>query len=182
MLYNVETKLVPTAPEWTVEPRAFADAVARVVRQGGVAARTTIQSFDWRTLRHLQQVAPELSTACLTNEKADENTIHAGRPGTSPWTAGLDVDDFGGSVPRLVEAFGCRIWSPRFRDLEAPDVELAHELGLRVIPWTVNEVADIEAALDLAVDGIISDRPDRVRDVLRARGAPLPPACAVPAD
>jgi glycerophosphoryl diester phosphodiesterase len=182
IFYNVETKLTPAAPELTVLPAAFADAVVRVMRESGVAPRTMIQSFDWRTLRHIQQVAPELETACLTREVKEDDTIQRGRPGSSPWTAGLDVDDFAGSVPRLVKASGCRVWSPRFEDLAAGEVALSHELGIRVIPWTVNEPAKIAAALDLEVDGIISDHPDRVRAEMQSRGMPLPPACPLLAE
>jgi glycerophosphoryl diester phosphodiesterase len=179
ILYNVETKLTPTAPELTLEPDAFADAVVRVVEKSGAAARVAIQSFDWRTLKRVQKVSA-LKTACLTSEDPDEDTIQRGQPGPSPWTAGLDVDDFGGSVPRLVAASGCQIWSPRYGDLDASQLALAHELGLRVIPWTVNEPEHIGALLDGGVDGVISDHPDRVRDVMRSRGLPLPEACPTP--
>ena len=42
--------------------------------------------------------------------------------------------------------------------------------GLRVIPWTVNERADMERLIDLGVDGLISDYPDRLRAVLADNG------------
>jgi len=44
-----------------------------------------------------------------------------------------------------------------------------------VIPWTVNEAPDMERLLDWAVDGLITDRPDRLRKVMQQRGMPLPP-------
>jgi glycerophosphoryl diester phosphodiesterase len=47
-------------------------------------------------------------------------------------------------------------------------------LGLQVIPWTVNEVADMRRLMDWGVDGIITDYPDRLREVMRERGLPLP--------
>ena len=56
-------------------------------------------------------------------------------------------------------------------------VALAHELGLRVMAWTINDAAEIVQLLDQGVDGVITDRPDVLRDVLIARGAwarPLP--------
>jgi glycerophosphoryl diester phosphodiesterase len=46
----------------------------------------------------------------------------------------------------------------------------------------VNEPAKIAAALDLEVDGIISDHPDRVRAEMQSRGMPLPPACPLLAE
>ena len=52
----------------------------------------------------------------------------------------------------------------------------AQDLGLSVIPWTVNEAADMERLLDWRVDGIITDYPDRLRAVLQRRGIALPPA------
>ena len=98
-------------------------------------------------------------------------TSCAAAPGPSPWTAGLDIDAFGGSVPRLVEAAGCTVWSPFYRDLTEETVVEAHALGLRVVVWTVNEVEDMLALARLGVDGIITDYPDRAVEAL----APLTP-------
>ncbi len=66
-------------------------------------------------------------------------------------------------MPRLAYAAGCTLWSPRFADVGRVAVAAAHALGQRVSVWTVNEAADIERALDLGVDTIITERPDRVR-------------------
>jgi glycerophosphoryl diester phosphodiesterase len=60
------------------------------------------------------------------------------------------------------------IWSPSFRDLDEHSLAVARALGLQVIPWTVNAPADIARVLDMKVDGIISDYPDRVRAALKA--------------
>ena len=69
--------------------------------------RANVQSFDWRVLFEIRRLAPELPTVCLTTEQRWLDNIRRDRPGPSPWTAGLDIDDAGGSVPRLVEAAGC---------------------------------------------------------------------------
>jgi glycerophosphoryl diester phosphodiesterase len=58
-------------------------------------------------------------------------------------------------------------------------VEEAHALGLKVIPWTINESADMERFVDMGVDGIITDRPDRLREVLKKKKLPLPDATPV---
>jgi glycerophosphoryl diester phosphodiesterase len=71
-------------------------------------------------------------------------------------------------VPKLVRASGARTWSPNYRDIDARLVEEAHALGLTVIPWTVNEPAEMQRVLALGVDGMISDRPDLLRSVLEA--------------
>ena len=172
--FNVETKLDARHPEITAAPEPFADAVIAVVRGAGMAKRTTLQSFDWRTLRHAQRVAPEIATVCLTVQQPGDDNVQAGQPGPSPLLAGLDVDDFGGSVPRLVRAAGCAVWSPNALDLEPGAVAEAHAQGLKVVPWTVNEESAMNALVESGVDGIISDYPDRLRRVLARRGVPLP--------
>ena len=78
-------------------------------------------------------------------------------------------------MPRLVAAAGCAVWSPLYRNAKGDDVAAAKALGLTVIPWTVNERADMERLIALGVDGIISDYPDRLRAVMAERGMPLPP-------
>jgi len=171
--FNVETKLDPTKPGETPPPVPFAEAVFAVVRAAGALARTSIQSFDWRSLRHVQRIAPEVETCYLTVQ-AGEDHIQAGQPGASPWLAGLDVDDHGGSVPRLVLAAGGRCWSPNARDLTKETLAEAHRLGLRVVPWTVNQPEEMAALIDLGVDGLISDRPDLARRVMEEKHLPLP--------
>jgi glycerophosphoryl diester phosphodiesterase len=86
------------------------------------------------------------------------------------WHAGLKRADHGGSLLRTAQAAGCTIWSPLWRNLTAELVAEARALGLAVIPWTVNEPADIERMLELAVDGLITDYPDRARAVFDRRG------------
>src|SRR5687768_13603042 len=141
--FNIETKLVPEAPDETLAPEPFARAVIAEVRKAGVTARTTIQSFDFRTLATVQREAPEIRTAYLTSGQRGEG------------------------VPKAVHAAQGTIWSPNYQDLDPAALAAARALGLKVIPWTVNEPADITRVLAMKVDGIISDYPDRVREALR---------------
>ena len=106
--FNIETKITPTSGDDTPDPETFAAALAKAVREAGLTSRVSIQSFDWRTLMAMKTIAPEIERVCLTAEALNFDTIKRGEPGPSPWTAGLDIDDFGGSVPRLVQAAGCR--------------------------------------------------------------------------
>jgi glycerophosphoryl diester phosphodiesterase len=172
--FNVETKLDPTQPHLTASPEAFVKAMLKVIRASGMASRTTIQSFDWRTLAIVHKLAPKLVTVALTDQQPDDDTVQVGKPGVSIWLGGLDVDDFGGSVPKAVKAIGARVWSPNALDLNARVVDEAHALGLAVIPWTVNDPKDMVQVLALGVDGMISDRPDLLRAVLVAKGMAVP--------
>ncbi len=176
--FNVETKLSPEAPDETAPPEEFARALIAVVREHGMAARTMIQSFDWRTLAIVQKEAPEIATSYLTSEQAGSDNIFAGRPEDSPWTAGIKYGEHG-SVPRMVAAAGGRIWSPNHRDLDQARVREAKALGLKILPWTVNDRADMARLIDWGVDGIITDYPDRLREVMVQKGLPLPRATPV---
>jgi glycerophosphoryl diester phosphodiesterase len=82
-------------------------------------------------------------------------------------------------VPRLVAAAQCTVWSPLFHNLSSDSVAQAKALALRVIPWTVNERAQMQALIALGVDGIITDYPDRLRALMAENGMTLPPAVPV---
>src|SRR5690606_28788367 len=111
-----------------------------------------------------------LATACLTTQGGAADV----RDAAGTWTAGLRLADHG-SVPRLVKAADCVVWSPNFRHLDEAAVREAQALGLQVIPWTVNQPADMARLLDWRVDGLITDFPDRLRELLASRGKELPP-------
>ena len=173
--FNIETKITPTSGAETPDPQTFAAALAKAVRGAGLASRASIQSFDWRTLMVMKTVAPEIERVCLTAEALNFDTIKRGEPGPSPWLAGFDIDDFAGSVPRLVAAAECATWSPLYRNARPDDIAAAKALGLKVIPWTVNERADMVRLIALGVEGIITDYPDSLRAVMVAKDMPLPP-------
>ena len=139
--FNIEIKLDPSRPEATASPEAFVEAVRQAVSEAAVADRVTVQSFDWRPLRAL---AGELSTACLSEDEGqDEEAVRA--------------------LLGEVVATGCQTWSPQHSLLSGARVAAAHALGLRVVPWTVNEPARGEELRSWGVDGLITDYPDRVR-------------------
>lgn len=168
--FNIETKINPAKPDETPDPERFVRLVVAAVRQAGVANRTTIQSFDWRTLIAAHRIAPDIETVCLTIETERMNTVRTrdGRP--SPWLAGIDVGRPGRSAPGLVSAAKCATWSPYWRDLTATNVAEAHALGLKVVPWTVNDAAGMATMIAMKVDGLITDYPGLGREVLAAHG------------
>jgi glycerophosphoryl diester phosphodiesterase len=167
--FDIETKLTPTDPSATRAPAAFAQALLAVIQQHGMQHRVQIQSFDWRTLKEVQRLAPRMQTVCLTVQRSFNNVADA------RWTAGLKLADFGGSVPRMVKAAGCTHWSPNFNDVDEAKLLEARALGLRTVPWTVNTPEDIQRLMALPIDGLISDYPDRVRSAMQTKGLPLPP-------
>jgi glycerophosphoryl diester phosphodiesterase len=171
---NIETKIRPDAPGDTVAAVTFARLVVEAVRAHTMTSRVTVQSFDWRTLVEVRRIAPQIETACLTIEARDMNTVRPDASGASPWMAGLAADAYGNSLPRLAKAAGCATWSMFWRNLSESQVGEAHALGLKVLPWTVNEPADMARLIDWRVDGLITDYPDRLRKVMAQKGLPLP--------
>ncbi|HVK33250.1 MAG TPA: glycerophosphodiester phosphodiesterase [Burkholderiaceae bacterium] len=176
--FAIETKVTPFNAEETVAPEAFARALIAAIRNAGMARRSAILSFDWRTLAVVQKEAPEIGTVYITAQQQWLDNIGAGKAEGSAWTAGVQFRDHG-SVPKMIHAAGGRTWSSFFGDLDAAKVKEAQALGIQVLAWTVNQPRDIARMLDLGVDGIVSDRPDLVREEMQRRGMPLPKATPV---
>ncbi|GAA1330692.1 glycerophosphodiester phosphodiesterase family protein [Catellatospora bangladeshensis] len=178
--FNIETKVEAAAPHETAPREQFVAVTAREVRRSGFARNVTIQSFDWGTLMLWRRVEPRLPLVALTQPEFL-------RPG-SPWTGGLDLADFGGSVVEAVRSFGASALSPVHGNPQNGAVgdpgyvpfttkalvDEAHARGIEVVPWTVNDPATMRKLIDDGVDGIITDYPDRLRAVLAERGLPLP--------
>jgi glycerophosphoryl diester phosphodiesterase len=152
--YNIEIKTSPERPDDTPPPAHVADKLVEAVRKLGIADRVTIQSFDFRGLTRVAEIAPEIPLSCLTEDK----TLG---PGMSPWTL-HDLDAFHGNIPRVARDAGCTIWSPDERTLHPEQIREAHRRHMRVLPWTVNDPATIARLIDWGVDGVISDYPDRL--------------------
>jgi glycerophosphoryl diester phosphodiesterase len=166
--FNIETKLNPEQPADTASPEQMTEALLKVVREAGMLARVSIQSFDWRTLQIVQRLEPSIPTVYLSIQTANTNNISSGA-----WTAGFRIDQHA-SVPAMVKAAGGAVWSPNGGALTQALVQQAQALGLKVIPWTINQAADMERLIAWGVDGLITDYPDRLREVLRQRQLPLP--------
>ena len=168
--FDIETKINPHHPDETLPPSAFVDVLLKEIRAAGMVSRVMVQSFDWRTLKLAQAQVPEVPTACLTVRTARRDST-----ATPAWTAGLRREDHA-SLPEMVRAAGCRVWSPNAASLEPAAVRQAQALGLQVIPWTVNSPADLDRLIGWGVDGIITDYPDRGRAAMRQRALALPKA------
>jgi glycerophosphoryl diester phosphodiesterase len=133
--FNIETKIDPGKPDDTVSAEAMTRALLKVIQDAGMTARVTIQSFDWRTLQLTQQLAPAIPTVYLTIQTANTDNIAGGT-----WTAGFNLAEHG-TVPKLVKAAGGAVWSPNGGAVTEALVKEAQGLGLKVIPWTINNPA-----------------------------------------
>lgn len=140
VLFNLETKRVADNPATIddgfdgITAGPFEMAVLAAVQAAGVSDRTTIQSFDHRSLWAIAETGTTVRLAALTARL---------------------LPDFEELVQR-----GASIWSPRAAQVSPASLGNAHAAGLLVIPWTVNDPEDMQLLLDLGVDGLITDRPD----------------------
>lgn len=170
--FNIETKISPDQHTDTVSPAVFARKLLDVIREHGMQSRVTVQSFDWRTLQIIQELqrgqGKRVKTSCLTAQQpwTDNVTPVAGK---KSWLGTVKAAEHA-DVPDMVKAAGCDTWSPYFADINAALVKKAQNLGLIVMPWTVNEPQDIEAVIGLGVNGLITDYPDRALPILKRLG------------
>ncbi|MEU8302842.1 glycerophosphodiester phosphodiesterase family protein [Actinomadura sp. NPDC048955] len=184
---NIETKVEAGAPEQTAPREVFVRRVFEEIRASGIERQVTVQSFDWGALERMHRLAPGWPLVALTNY----DFLQVDRPGASPWLGGLDVDDYGGDFVRAAAAVpGVTALSPNYGFPQSgkvgdpgfhfyPDrsmVSRAHARGLKVVPWTCDDPATVEALMDMGVDGVITNHPDRVRQIMADRGMRLPKA------
>ena len=167
--FAIETKLSPLAPDATQAPEPFATALVAEIRKAGMAGRVQIMSFDWRSLQVVQRIAPEIPTVYLTAQQSWIDNVGASKAEDSPWVAGFQYR-MHGSVPQMIKAAGGKFWSVYHGDVNAEKIKEAQALGLKVLVWTVNDVALMNKVLDMGPDGLITDRADIAKGVLAARG------------
>lgn len=141
--YNIEIKSSPARDSvFTPLPPAYARALYDVLVRHNVLDRTTVQSFDPRSLEAMRAIDPTVTLAFLVENR----------------------DGHEANLDRLT--FTPDIYSPNFRLLTREVVQALHRRGMQVIPWTVNNPDDMRAVIALGVDGLITDYPDRARVVL----------------
>lgn len=145
VFYNIEVK---SREEWegTFQPgpSTFAEQVLAVVTEQGVAARTTLQSFDPRVLEAVKEADSTVRIALLV------------------WTK----DTVAEHLSTL--SFRPDVYSPSAHLVDDGRVKAAHEHGLQIVPWTVNDPNAMRRLLDYDVDGFITDYPNRAQQVLEA--------------
>jgi glycerophosphoryl diester phosphodiesterase len=170
----VEIKIDPSRPDHEVA--RLVEAAAEVVGSRGLMGRTRLLGFDWRVLGHARRLAPQVAARVALIEP---ETLETG----SEWLAGLaapgptDALDGPAWTHLLTGAIsaGATVLSPEHTLVRPELIGEAHRLGLAMTVWTVNEPAEMACLIEMGVDGIVTDYPDRLRAVMAELGLPLPP-------
>ena len=182
--FNIETKSYPdplmgAAYTGNADKKAFLTRFNELVAKYGMEDRVVLQSFDWETLMMEKKMNPNITLSALIEEEPSwGKSAESLRPfdkEKSPWLGGLDIKDFKGDAVAAAHSFGADIVSPYYGEISKNMVDEAHKLGMKVVPWTVNDVKDMEMMYDMGVDGLISDKPWLLRAFLEKKGAKLYP-------
>jgi glycerophosphoryl diester phosphodiesterase len=162
----IEIKISPEKPELALPPEIVADALLDLLGKEKVSDRTRILCFDWRCLLYIQQKTPEVPTVYLTSSTKAFDTVTLKKSGTLGWTAGINVADFNGSIPRAIKAANGKYLAPGYQTLTPGLVEEAHALGIKVFAWTPDDRQNMLRLIQMNVDGIITNRPDILKSLL----------------
>jgi glycerophosphoryl diester phosphodiesterase len=162
----IELKYSPLKPEETKSPDEIANVVAKVIKNENIADKLTVISFDWGILSIFNTIMPEVPTGFVTIAKKNFDTIQMKKSGTSPWMAGIDIDNFD-SIPKAIKSAGGTYWITNYKHvtghrkrITSKVIKDAHSEGLKVIVWTPDSKSDMKKLIKLGVDGIITNRPD----------------------
>jgi glycerophosphoryl diester phosphodiesterase len=146
--YNIEIKSMPAWDD-KFHPRVpvFSDLVYKLLNDYLPMDRVVIQSFDFRVLKYWHEKYPEVRLAALVENKKslDENLTQLG--------------------------FKPSVYSPEYKGVTRDVVKQAHELKIRIIPWTVNDTTEMRSMKAMGVDGLITDYPNRARKLKLALAA-----------
>lgn len=137
--FNIETKSDPAVDGiYHPLPAEFVDRLMQVIQLTNIQQKVIIQSFDPRTLQYLHEKFPFITTALLI-EDTDSRSL------------AIQLQQLG---------FIPSIYSPAYKWVTPLLVKQCSEMGMRLIPWTVNDLPTLQRLKDMGVNGIISDYPD----------------------
>jgi glycerophosphoryl diester phosphodiesterase len=137
--YNIEIKRKKKFDhKFHPDHQSFVHLVMEVIESYGIKERITIQSFDHETLTYLHYTYPEYKTSILSD---DRNSIdwHIRKLGYTP-----------------------DVFSPNHKRVDKDLISRCHDLHMKIIPWTVNQMDVAGNLIELGVDGIITDYPDKL--------------------
>ena len=142
----------PMVIEIKQESPSMAEPFCALIRRYGMSDKVLVPSFSDQAISEFRTACPEVATAASSDEVRNfviANFLMATNL-LNPAYQALQVPEESGAIPVVIPQF----------------VNSAHDHGLQVHIWTINEEDDMRRFIDLGVDGIMTDRPDILMQVL----------------
>ncbi|MES2448875.1 MAG: glycerophosphodiester phosphodiesterase family protein [Bacteroidota bacterium] len=164
--YNIETKCSPLGDDkFHPKPAVFVKNLMDVINQKNIKPRLIIQSFDVRTLQVLHQTEPTVKLALLVQGKMNISEDQLKKYGLSAQEVEAYLKQMNAKKGGLDEelanlGFTPAIYSPYYNGVDAEMVKKVHEKKMLILPWTVDKKEDMIALAKMGVDGIITNKPD----------------------
>ncbi|TKC01454.1 glycerophosphodiester phosphodiesterase family protein [Pedobacter cryotolerans] len=164
--YNIETKCSPLGDDkFHPKPAVFVKNLMDVINQKNIKPRLIIQSFDVRTLQVLHQTEPTVKLALLVQGKMNISEDQLKKYGLSAQEVEAYLKQMNAKKGGLDEelanlGFTPAIYSPYYSGVDAEMVKKVHEKKMLILPWTVDKKEDMIALAKMGVDGIITNKPD----------------------
>ncbi|HET8988413.1 MAG TPA: glycerophosphodiester phosphodiesterase family protein, partial [Humibacillus sp.] len=156
---TVELKVDPNDAAEVASRPLLVQKVLACLHDAGLEGQSFVHSFDWAVLELSRDLAPAVARSALVESGV---TWVAG----SPWTGSVRVGETHLDVCAGAAAVGAHVVSPEHVLVDDAFVARARELGLGVLPWTVNDVGTMRALVEAGVDGLVTDYPDRAAVLL----------------
>lgn len=143
--YNIEIKSRTGKGEGKLWPdyKEFCDKCMELLLSKNLGDRLVVQTFDVRALEYVHEKWPEVQLSYLTEDETEIATILSQISFLPTW------------------------WSPNHEVVTRENVAYCHALGVRVVPWTVDDPDEMRRMADCGVEAIISNYPDRLIEVFR---------------
>jgi len=146
VFFNIEIKSKPSYyGTYTPHPEAYVAIVLDEIKRSGFESKVNLQSFDLTILEYIKKQSPNMPVALL-------------------------IDEYEAIETKLASlSYKPEIISPYFKLLNKEVVDDLKEKHFKIIPWTINSTADMQQIMQLDIDGIITDYPDRLLTLLNQK-------------
>ncbi len=155
----VEIKTSPQQPEESSDYIALSNAVIDSLETYHLVPRARVIAFDWRVLRHIRSVRPDLALSHLSIPPSLQKDIIRDGAGDFPWADGCDPRHFANSIQRAIAAHGGRCWSAHFSEITADGVAAAAAAGLSVAAWGLSLAPDIGRFAEMGLESLTVSGP-----------------------
>ncbi|WP_303316190.1 glycerophosphodiester phosphodiesterase family protein [Flavivirga abyssicola] len=141
--FNIEIKASPEYDNvYTPNPKNFVQLVLEAIKNNNAFADTNLQSFDLRIMEEIKKQAPNMEVALLVDED----------------------EDIWSKITMM--SYSPEIISPYYKLLNKETIKKLKAENFKVIPWTINSVEELQKMIDFEVNGIITDYPNKLIEIL----------------